>query len=194
MNNMKKIKKVNGNKNYVIGLVMLAIIFLSSCSPEQEVVVEKEINASADAVWAILAGDFAGIADWASILEKSEKIKHSDLPENIKVDSNAPVPGRKTYSGKFDVIEVLTSYSDENRSFTFQAVGLPKFIVKSQNTTSVTPVSSNTCIVKMHIQMELKGMGRMMGGKMGKRFNEMLNQLFLDLDNYASSKHKAPNA
>ncbi len=190
MNTIKKLKEVNGNKKYVLALVTLTLLFLSSCSPNQEVVVEKKINASADVVWAILGGEFVEIADWASMLEKSENIELSDLPDDIKIASSAPVPGRKTYSERLDVIEALTSYSDENRSFTFQGVGLPKVMVKMQNTTSVTPVSNNTCIVKMHIKMELKGMGRLMSGKMGKNFNKMLNQLFIDLDKYASSKDK----
>ena len=117
---------------------------------------ETPIDASADAVWAVLGRDFAGIERWSSTVEASRPIDKSEVPSGLEVDPSAPVPGRETTT-KITLIEVLTAYSDNARSLTFVGVGLPPIITEASNVNSVRPTGENSSVAVFDVSIDFKG-------------------------------------
>jgi len=118
---------------------------------------EKEINASADKVWNILAHQFAEIGEWADGVKWSRALEASEVPEDFVVAPQAPVPGRVTPNPFGDLKEILTRFSDVEREFTFEVSGLPKAVAHTQNTTRVIETGADTCLVTFDVQMVLRG-------------------------------------
>jgi len=81
-----------------------------------ELQIKEEINAPAEKVWEILAHQFAEIGEWAPNIETSRAIEVSEVPAGFKVAADAPVPGRVTPNPLGDVTEILTEYSEENKT------------------------------------------------------------------------------
>ena len=143
-------------------------------------VLEKTINASADDVWKVLGTEFAEIDKWAEFVKTSRPLAANEVPEGIKADPNAPVPGRETMT-KVKIVEVLTAYSDENRSLTFEGIGLPKIITKAQDTQSVKATGPSTSTVSFVIDFDFLGpfavLSPIMESRMSKTFTEILDDL-----------------
>ncbi|MCP4804616.1 MAG: hypothetical protein GY913_32635 [Proteobacteria bacterium] len=87
-----------------------------------DVHIEREINASADEVWALLGGGFSEIGDWAALVESSWEMEVADVPTAFTVDPDAPVPGRYTRTGFGVPAEVLVNFDDADRTLTFWAL------------------------------------------------------------------------
>jgi len=135
-----------------------------------ELQLKQEINASADKVWEVLGGQFAEIADWAPRIEWSRAMKMSEVPNNLKVAENAPVPGRVTPNPLGDVYEVLSMFSDEDRSFTFEANGQAPLFSHVQNTTRITPLDAASCVVTFDLQLTPKGIFNLFAPLLKRRF------------------------
>jgi len=94
---------------------------------------EITIQASAQKVWSVLAGDFAGIQRWASSVVASEPLEDAPLP-------GAPTAGRLcelTPNGRdgLYVVERIQSWSDADRTLSF--------VVEPTNAPTAMPVAGN---------------------------------------------------
>lgn len=135
-----------------------------------ELQIKQEINASADKVWGVLGHRFAEIAEWAPRIEWSRVMVLSEVPNNLKVAKDAPVPGRVTPNPLGDILEVLTMYSNENKSFTFEANGPAPLFGHTQNTTKVVPLDANKCLVIFDLQLTPKGIFNLLTPLLKRRF------------------------
>lgn len=147
---------------------------------------EQEINAPADAVWGVLGGEFADIASWASVVKASRPIDVGEVPASITVASTAPVPGRETTT-KATLREILTAYSDEERSLTFEGAGLPKIVRLARNVQSVQETGPSTCKVVFDVQFDFAGpfgfLASPMKRRMTKTFGDVQTDLKLHVEN-----------
>jgi len=136
---------------------------------------EITITAPVSKVWKVLGEEFGDIAQWATIIVKSNAIK------NIE---NEEVVGRVCSAKGFgDTEEELTHYDDNSMSFSYNAVkGLPFFIKTAENNWSVHSVSESETIVKSRAEIEMNFFPGfilaplfklMMGGKGREMFEEL---------------------
>jgi len=119
--------------------------------------IQQEVNAPADKVWKVLAHQFAEISDGAPRIKSSRVIGKSEVPVEFKVAKDAPVPGRVTPNPLGELTEVLTKYSEANKTFTFEVAGPAPIFSHVANNTSVIEQGKDNCLVTFDIQMEPKG-------------------------------------
>ena len=131
---------------------------------------EKEINASADKVWGVLAHQFAEIGEWAPHIEYSRIIEDSEVPTHFKVADSAPVPGRATPNPLGEVTEVLTMYSENDKAFTFEADGPRPIFNHTQNTTHVIDQGADKCLVTFDLELMPKGVFKLFKPVLERRF------------------------
>ena len=135
-----------------------------------KVILQKDINAPAETVWNIVGRQFANVADWASSLDYSHPIDADDIPAGVQVAQTAPVAGRKTPNPLGELIEILIYYSDDERTFTFTAFGLPRAVSRMDNTTTVVELAPNRSRVTFAIDGELRGLFKLIGPLLQRRF------------------------
>lgn len=135
-----------------------------------QIQLKQEINASAEKVWDILAHQFAEIADWAPNIESSRVLDINEVPGQFKVAESAPIPGRVTPNPLGDVTEVLTEYSEENKTFKFEVAGPAPIFSYSANRTKVTDQGRDKCLVTFDLHLEPNGIFRLFSPILKRRF------------------------
>ncbi len=135
-----------------------------------ELQITQEINASAEKVWEILAHQFAEIGEWAPNVPSSRVVEMSEVPAEFKVAKDAPVPGRVVSNPLGDVTETLTEYSEENKTFKFEAAGPAPMFSHSNNTTRVVDQGTNKCMVTFDLQLQPKGVFKIFSPILKRRF------------------------
>ena len=135
-----------------------------------ELQLTQEIEASADKVWDVLGHRFAEVADWAPNIEWSRVLELNEMPHGFRVAKSAPIPGRVTPNPLGDIIEVLTMYSDENKSFTFEANGPSPLFSHTQNTTRVVALEAGKCLVTFDLRLTPKGIFNLFTPILKRRF------------------------
>jgi hypothetical protein len=135
-----------------------------------ELQIKEVINAPADKVWQVLGHQFADIGNWSTNVATSRALDSSEVPSRFKVAPSAPVPGRATPNPLGELKEILTMYSDNDKTFTFEVDGLPPIISHSQNTTKIIEQGSKECVVTFDLTMEPKGVFKLMDPILRRRF------------------------
>lgn len=149
--------------------------------------VERQIDASPEAVWAVLGTEFAEIDDWATIVSHSAPVDQADVIGGYPAIEGAPVAARGCNTRLGDFQEVLVAYSDEERMFSFRAEGLPKMMEKSQNTTRVSSAGEGASVVTIDVALEVRGPAKMMKKMLKKKMGKMLDGLLGDLETYVET-------
>lgn len=147
---------------------------------------ETAIDASADDVWAVLGRDFAGIDSWASFVKTSRAIEMDEVPDHLTVAAEAPVPGRETTT-KVTLTEVLTEYSDEDRTLTFDGVGLPPIVSIARNVNSVRPTGDGSSMVSFDVHMGFRGPFAIMAPVMKRRMLKTFGEVQQDLKQHVEA-------
>lgn len=149
------------------------------------------IDAPSDRVWEVVAHEFDQVGIWSS------GVATSGPNLDVAVPDGATVGGRVCATPGFgDLNETFTSYSEENKQFTFAVSGMPSFITLAQNTVKVRPTGNDTTDVSLHIQMETNAVGRLIGPmfsiKLKATLNTFLDELkaYIERDEVSSKKRK----
>lgn len=138
-----------------------------------------QIDATADRVWEVVAHEFDRVGSWSSAVASSGPNLDAAVPEG------AHVGGRVCATPGFgDLKETFTSYSEENKQFTFVVSGMPSFITLAQNTVRVRPTGSDSADVSLHIQMETNAVGLLMGPVFAIKLKATLNTFLEELKAY----------
>ena len=116
-----------------------------------------DIDATADAVWHILAHRYCEVADWTDAVKRSWPMTADMVPDDVTVAPAAPFPGRMVVTPLGQLAEVLIDWDEEARSFTFVALGVPGIVTRSTDKTTVTPTGPASCRVSLDVEMELWG-------------------------------------
>ena len=135
-----------------------------------ELQIKQEINATADEVWKVLAHQFADISEWSPTIESSRAIDQSEVPAGFKAAEEAPVPGRVTPNPLRELTEVLTEYSEENKSFTFEVAGPAPLFSHTANHTKVIAQGANKSLVTFDLQLSPKGIFNLFSPVLKRRF------------------------
>ena len=163
-----------------------------------QLVIERDIviNQSVDRLWEILATEYVNIDQWASAIAASR----ADASVTRQVEA-APVGGRIcTAPGYGDVKEVITSFDEENKSYSYRgsASAMPRFVTDLLNHWSLHPLESNKTIVRSRAIIEMKSFPgflaapfmRVQFGRMGKVFADELTY-YAETGQIAATKLKA---
>ena len=161
----------------------VVVIGLYALAPRQvELRIETEIEAPAETVWKILAHDFAAIADWSDTVTESRVVGHDELPDDVTVDPDAPVPARATVAGPgIAFTEAIVDYSDEEMSLTFAGVNLPVVFESATDTQSVTALGPNRSLLAFDVVMRpafvLKPVTIVLGPRVRSTFSSIQAEL-----------------
>lgn len=148
----------------------------------QQVHLEQNIDAPADAVWNTLGTQFADIDSWASFVKSSRALADDEIPASVTVAPGAPVPGRETTT-LATLKEVLVAYSDNDRSLKFTAIGLPPIVKVMQNTQTVHETATGSKVT-FDIEMEFLGPFSILGKVMSRRMAKTFPGVLIDLKNH----------
>lgn len=147
---------------------------------------ETDIAAPADDVWRVLGIQFADIDNWSTFVKTSRTIEASEVPPSFTVAETAPVAGRET-STKATLIEVLTDYSNRDRSLTFHGVGVPKVVKRARNVQSVREVDANRSTVVFEVDFDFVGPLELLGPLVKRRMEKTFSEVQTDLKRYVEA-------
>jgi hypothetical protein len=138
-----------------------------------------EIQASADAVWKVVAHEFDQVGTWSSAVASSAPDLNATTPDG------ATVGGRVCATPGFgDLLETFSDYSEENKQFSFEVSGMPSFITLARSTVRVYPTGPNSTDVSLHIQMVSNAVGKLMGPMFSIKLKSTLATFLDELKHY----------
>jgi hypothetical protein len=148
------------------------------------------VNATADAVWEVVAHRFDRIGDWATVIPSSTAIAE---PSGV----GAPVAGRVCHTGLRlapEVTETVVVYDDTARTLTYQATaGLPAFLAMARNHWQVTALDGGRTEVRFTAQVEVRGLvGRLSWWVLLLRVRRSGRHLLADLKHYVEDGTPSP--
>ena len=129
---------------------------------------QLSVDASADQVWDLIGPGFARIGEWATSIQSSTAVPTAPEPAAAATATavSAPVAGRACTTGVRlvpQITDTLVAYDPASRTLTYEASGLPTFIVTARNTWSVSPTGERTCRVTLSAHFETRGMLGLLG-------------------------------
>jgi hypothetical protein len=126
------------------------------------------IDAPADQVWDLIGPGFARIGEWATTIQSSTAVPTMPGPAAAGTATAviAPVAGRACTTGVRvvpQITETLVAYDPASRTLTYEASGLPAFIITARNTWSVIPTGERTCRITLSAHVQTRGMLGLLG-------------------------------
>src|SRR5262245_25624582 len=151
------------------------------------------VNASAEAVWEVVAGRFDRIGEWAAAIPASG-VAAADL---ALVDLAAPVPARVCETGIRAlprITETIVGFDSANRTLTYEATeGMPSFVTAARNTWTVTALSATRCRVDIVAEFSTRGLlGRLARAAILARVLRDGRHLLEDLKHYVETGTPSP--
>ncbi len=107
------------------------------------------IDAPPEQVWQVAAHEFDRVGEWTSQVEVSSPNRAAPVPDDARVGGRVCVA-----PGFGDIKETITRYSEQGRTFTYAAEGLPGFVTQMDNTWTVSPVGADRAKVTMRVEMD----------------------------------------
>jgi len=151
------------------------------------------VNASAEAVWEVVAGRFDRIGEWAAAIPASG-VAAADV---ALVDLAAPVPARVCETGIRAlprITETIVGFDSANRTLTYEATeGMPSFVTAARNTWTVTALSATRCRVDIVAEFSTRGLlGRLARAAILARVLRDGRHLLEDLKHYVETGTPSP--
>jgi carbon monoxide dehydrogenase subunit G len=139
------------------------------------------IEAPASQVWEVLGDHFANIGRWFSGAHASEALGAHTAGGNVS--------GRVCKTSGGELIETITAYDAERRSFAFRITdGLPGFVREASNVFTVVETSATTSEVTYHVDIELQPLANaVLGWVFRRKVAETGSQLLEDLRCYVET-------
>lgn len=148
----------------------------------------QRIEAPAQSVWQVLGTQFARIDEWSTFVKTSRALEPSEVPASMVVPPGAPVPGRETKT-KARIVEVLTAYSDEDKTLTFEGIGLPRIITRARDTQSVEANGPHASTVVFEIDFDFAGSFAVFCPIVKRRMSATFGEVLLDLKRHVEATH-----
>jgi hypothetical protein len=126
------------------------------------------VDAPASQVWDVIGTGFARIGDWATSIPASTAIPGApgSAAAATAAVGSAPVAGRTCTTGAAlvpQITETLIAYDEASRTLTYQAGGLPAFIITARSTWTVTPAAEGSCRVAITAHFQARGVLGLLG-------------------------------
>lgn len=134
-----------------------------------EVKLSTEINRTAEECWKVFGGGFADIHRWKSGMSSS-------VAEGGPV-GDSPIGSRKIKASGLTFSEKLTHFSNAERAFSYEVVGLP-FVVKNAENRWHFSESDGKTTLHMHLTIEIQsGFGWLLEGLLRKNMTKEMGRL-----------------
>ena len=151
---------------------------------------EVTIEAPADSVWEIVGHGFASIGDWATAVEDSHRAAGTPPP-------GAPVAGRTCETGLRaipTVTENIVAYDDGNRTLTYAATGLPRFIGEARNRWQISSAGPGRARARFDGVLETRGLSGLLAAlPLRVRMRREARRVLADLKHYAEHGTPSPH-
>lgn len=149
-----------------------------------EIQLNTEIDKSAEECWKVFGGGYTDIYKWLS------GVRSSDAEGEPFGES--PVGSRKIVTPAVSFSEKLIHFSNSERAFTYEVLGLP-FVVKSaRNEWSFSEVDGKA-ILNMHLQLQTAtGFGWLLNGLLKKNMTKAMGKLHSDFKYYMENGEVHP--
>jgi hypothetical protein len=134
-----------------------------------EIKLNTEINKSAEECWKVFGGGYTNIYQW-----KSGMISSDAEGEPF---GDSPVGSRKIKTPAISFSEKLIYFSNSERAFTYQVMGLP-FVVSSAKNEWKFSESEGKATLHMHLRLQIAtGFGWLLGGLLRKNMTKEMGKL-----------------
>ena len=134
-----------------------------------EIKLNTEINRSAEECWKVFGGGYTNIYQW-----KSGMISSDAEGEPF---GDSPVGSRKIKTSAISFSEKLVHFSNSERAFTYQVMGLP-FVVSSAKNEWKFSESEGKATLHMHLRLQIAtGFGWLLGGLLRKNMTKEMGKL-----------------
>jgi len=149
------------------------------------------INASAAAVWQVIAHRFDAIGEWASSIPTSYAAPEASPPPGAEVGARVCATGVRGFK---DVHEEFTSYDEEAMRFAYEATaGLPWIVRHAENSWQVRALDDSHCQVEAQAVVDLRTLpGLILAPLLRMQMNRLGRQAFEELKYYVEQGHPHP--
>jgi len=149
-----------------------------------EIQLNTEINKSAEECWTVFGVGYTDIYKWKS------DITSSDGEGGPFGDS--PVGSRKVETSKLNFSEKLLHFSNSERAFTYQVLGLP-FVVSNATNVWNFSESEGKATLNMHLKLQVTtGFGWLLGGLLRKNMTKEMGKLHQEFKYYMENGEVHP--
>lgn len=134
-----------------------------------EIKLNTEIEKSADECWQVFGGGYTDIYKWKSGMTSS------DAEGGPFEDS--PIASRKIKASGLSFSEKLIHFSNSERAFTYEVVGLP-FVIKSARNEWNFNEANGKATLHMHLRLQVAaGFGWLLNGLLQKNMTKEMGKL-----------------
>ncbi|MFM1876947.1 MAG: hypothetical protein RL266_2684 [Bacteroidota bacterium] len=137
-----------------------------------EIKLNTEIERSADDCWKVFGGGYTDIYKWMSGVTSSDA--------EGEPFEDAPVGSRRIKAQGITFSEKLVHFSNAERAFTYEVVGLPFVVRSARNVWSFTEASGKATL-NMHLRLQIAtGFGWLLNGLVKKQMSKAMYLLHQD--------------
>jgi len=134
-----------------------------------EIKLNTDIEKSADECWKVFGGGYTDIYKWKSVMTSSDA---EGAPFG-----DSPVGSRKIKASGLSFSEKLIHFSNAERAFTYQVIGLP-FVVSSAKNEWKFSETDGKATLHMHLRIQTAtGFGWLLNGLLQKNMTKEMGKL-----------------
>ncbi|MBP9151092.1 MAG: SRPBCC family protein [Flavobacteriales bacterium] len=149
-----------------------------------EIKLNTEINKSAEECWQVFGGGYTDIYTWKSDIQSSDA--------EGEPFGDCPVGSRKIKTSGLSFSEKLIHFSNAERAFTYEVVGLP-FVVSSAKNEWKFSETNGKATLHMHLRLQtLTGFGWLLNGLLQKNMTKEMGKLHQEFKHFMENGEVHP--
>ena len=167
----------------IVALLLVMNAFNSNIMAQQklkEINRDIVINASIEKVWQVVGHEYADAYKWSSSL------KHSEALDTVSLNGSSCTERGCDIDGFGQITEKVLAYSNDEHLLSYEvADGLPKFVIKAENTWKLSTSVEGITTIELRMKLQTKGfMGWLMGGIMKRKTEKLIDRSLEELKYY----------
>ena len=141
-----------------------------------EIILNTEIEKTAEECWKVFGGGFTDIYKWKSGMVSSDAEGESF--------GDSPTGSRKIKATGLTFSEKLIHFSNTERAFTYEVIGLPFVVSSAKNEWKFTESDGNATL-NMHLRLQTAtGFGWLLNGLLRKTMTKEMGKLHQEFKHY----------
>lgn len=149
-----------------------------------EIKLDTEIDKSAEECWQVFGGKYAEIATWKSGMSSS-------VAEGEPV-GDSPIGSRKLKASGLSFSEKLIHFSNAERAFTYEVIGLPFVVSSAKNVWKFTELNGKATL-NMHLKLQTAiGFGWLLNGLLRKNLTKEMGKLHQEFKYFIENEEVHP--
>ena len=175
----------------LITILLTTILFSLTIMAQQkvkEINRDFQINSPIEEVWQVIGHEYADAYKW------SASLKHSEALDSESLNGSACTQRGCDIDGFGQITEKMLAYSNDEHLLSYEVTdGLPKFVIKLENTWKLWAAAGGNTNVEIRMKMQTKGvMGWLMGGIMKRKTEKILDRSLEELKYYVENGEPHP--